>query len=164
MLLPFLQHYSAALPNACRTTYNKLPCRNKSTRNHLSSSSVNRHRRHVFPIILDSADTMQTSLIRLHYKWGTVEEIIKKSHTVTILKGFSHFQSNTESQIFFCALFFTQVQAKLIEVSCSLAQQYQNLKPHLLGLFLTYCSCLINLWISPYARQCFENYHLKQNC
>ena len=79
--------------------------------------SVNRHHWRSFTFLSGSDNTKQTSLIRLHFKWGAVEKIIKK-HTVTTLKGFSHFQNNTLSQIFFCYFFITQVQVKLIEVSC----------------------------------------------
>ena len=99
---------------------------------------LNRHLRHSFLILSGSANTIQTSLIKLHCKWGTVEEIIKKDHTVTIFKGFSLFKKFTCSQIFFCPYFYTQVQVRLIEV----AQRYQNLKHHLISLFLTYCFML----------------------
>ena len=70
---------------------------------------VKSHLRHSFPILSGIANTIETSLIKLYYRWETAEEIIKKKHAVTICKGFSHFQKNNWSQIFFCS-FFTQVQ------------------------------------------------------
>ena len=45
--------------------------------------SVNRHLRYSFPILSGSANTIQTSLIKLYYKWGTVEENIKKNTVTT---------------------------------------------------------------------------------
>ena len=91
-----------------------------------------------FPITSSSTNAIQTSLIKFHYKLGGAEEIIKKKHTVTILKGFSHFQNNTWSQIFLCAFFFTQVQIKLIEVSCFISTVIPTIETPSDWLDLTY--------------------------
>ena len=71
--------------------------------------------------------TLYKLLINFHYKRGTAEEIIKKPYR-TILKRFGHFQNNSWSQNFFCAFFFTQVQVKLIEVSCFTGTSIPNFK------------------------------------
>ena len=119
-------------------TERQLSCQNISTRNHFLHLTVNRHLQHSFPILLGSANATQTSHIKLHYKRRTVEEIIKKIQTLSILKRFSHIQNNSWYQIFFCAFLFAQVQ----ENPVSLAQRYQKLKAHLIVLFLAYCFTL----------------------
>ena len=126
MLLSFLQQYwTALLLNACPTTYSKLPYRKTIARNHLSSSFCQQAlpvfsscANTSFLYLSSCANTIQTSLVKFHWLWETVEEIINKKKIFSdILKGFIHFQNNTWSKIFFCAFFLTQVQVKLIEVS-----------------------------------------------
>lgn len=64
---------------------------------------VNRHLQHSFSILSSSANKIQT---KLHCKWETIKEIIKeKNHTVTIWKGFSHFENSIWSKILFGSFF-----------------------------------------------------------
>ena len=44
--------------------------------------------------------------------------MLSKKDAMTIFKDISHFQNNTWSQNFFFASFFTNIQVKVIEVSC----------------------------------------------
>ena len=90
MLLSFLQHYwTALLLNACPTTYSKLPYRKTIARNHLSSSfcqqalPVFSSRANTSFLYLSScANTIQTSLVKFHWLWETVEEIINKKKNI----------------------------------------------------------------------------------
>ena len=124
-------------------TYSKIPGWNTSTRNYLSSSFCQQ----ASPVFLSYRSKQCQCHTNLSHKPSLqvrdcCKNYIKKNHTVTILKRFSHFQNNTWSQIFFCAFFFTQVQAKLIEVSCFTSTAIPKHKTQFDWLVLTHCFML----------------------
>lgn len=169
MLLSFLQHYwTALLLNACPTTYSKLPYRKTIARNHLSSSFCQQAlpvfsscANTSFLYLSSCANTIQTSLVKFHWLWETVEEIInKKKYSVTFWRDSFIFKTIPGPRFSSVLSFLPMYKSNWLRYPLSLAQLYQNVTP--IGLFLAYW-CLINLWISPYAHPCFENHHLKQN-
>ena len=90
-----------------------------------------------------------------------------KKHIVTILKGFSNFQNNTRYQNFLLRFLFYPRTSQNDRGILSKAQRNENLKSHLIGLFLTYCFMLdrpLNFTIcSTVLISAHQNHHLKQN-
>ena len=108
---------STLLLNACPTTYSKLSCQNTCTQITSLHFAVNRDLWHSFPILLGSANTIQTCLIKLRYKYGTVEEIIKKKTYNNCFERISLFHGLS---------LLPKCKSNWWRYSLSPAQQYQN--------------------------------------
>ena len=104
--------------------------------------SVKRHLRHSFAILSGGANTIQTSLIKLHCMWRFDEKIIEKQIQWLFWRDFVIFKTTFGLRFSSALSFLSKHKSNWQKYIVSLARRYQNLKPHLIGLFLKYCFML----------------------